>query len=166
MSAETAATGLPIQSGNPALNRYWWQHSHTVSLGCLPRLVVCSSTHPNNSRCILFFENSKIKPTALRGEDVSTAGISDYRIRQRCLTCRVASPCPDHSLAHAACPCYDQDDEFQYSGGDRGDAQTAEPWTAVSLTRRRLNYLVPNPSPDRQIPLSVQKYMHRTNGMQ
>ena len=88
------------------------------------------------------------------------------RTRQRCLTCRGASPGPDHSLAHAACPCYDQDDEFQYNGGDRGDAQRAELWTAVSPTRRRLNYLMPNPSPDRRISLSVQKYMHRTNGMQ
>lgn len=73
--------------------------------------------------------------------------------QQTCLTCRTASP---HSLAHAACVCYEQDGDFQYSGAD---AQTAGP------VKRRLNYLSPDTSTDRHIPLSVQKYMHGASGM-
>ena len=93
---------------------------------------------------------------------MSVADARGYRLRQSCLACRMASPCPDHSLAHAACPCYDQDDEFQYNGGD---AQSAESWTAMTPPKKRLSYLVPNPSPDRHVSLSVQKYMHKTTGM-
>ena len=81
------------------------------------------------------------------------------------VVCRVSSSCPDHRLAHAACPCYEQDDESQYTDVKAGHGQTADSWSAVPPMRRRLNYLVPSPNADRSIPLSVQKYMHKSSGM-
>ena len=75
----------------------------------------------------------------------------------------MSTSCPDHRLAHAACPCYDQDDELQRIEAELGSGQTSDSWTAVPAMRQRLNYLVPNPL-DRNIPLSVQKYMHKSAG--
>ncbi|KAL3147491.1 hypothetical protein ABBQ38_014547 [Trebouxia sp. C0009 RCD-2024] len=77
-------------------------------------------------------------------------------VRMHAADHRTASP---HNLAHAACLCYEQDDEFQYSGAGQRDAQTPQPM------RKRLNYLLPGASTDRHIPLSVQKYMHKTSGI-
>ena len=40
--------------------------------------------------------------------------------------------------------------------------EAAGPWTAVRPIRRRLSYLVPNPTQEQHAPLSVQNYMHKS----
>ena len=81
------------------------------------------------------------------------------------LVCRAAYSCPDHRLAHAACPCYENDDEAQYTTAEAGTTGASRSWTAVQPMRRRLSYLVPSPSQERKIPLAVQKYMHSAAGV-
>ena len=68
-------------------------------------------------------------------------------------------------MAHAACACYENDDELQYSTAEAGSAQAAGSWSAGQPMRRRLNYLVPTSIQDRSIPLAVQKYMHKAAGV-
>jgi len=78
--------------------------------------------------------------------------------------CRAAYSSPDHRLAHAACACYDNDDEVQYSSAEAGSAGVPESWAAVQPMRRRLNYLVSSPTQERKVPLAVQKYMSKAAG--
>ncbi|DBB00448.1 TPA: hypothetical protein ACH3X3_002163 [Trebouxia sp. C0006] len=74
---------------------------------------------------------------------------------------RAAYSSPDHRLAHAACACYDNDEEVQYSSAEAGGAGVPESWAAVQPMRRRLNYLVSSPTQERKTPLAVQKYMNK-----